>query len=54
MSIFAPDEDKRQRWGATSERSQPGTQCFRDGSLPHGAAFLFDNTITITATVYLP
>lgn len=31
MSIFAPDEDREQRWGATLERSQPGTQCFRMG-----------------------
>lgn len=31
MSNFALDEDSGQRWGATRERSQPGTQCFRMG-----------------------
>lgn len=44
MPIFAPDEDREQRWGATLERSQPGTQCFRMGRyLRCGLSFLIHN-----------
>lgn len=42
MSIFAPDEDSGLRWGATRERSQPSTQCFRMGRYLMVRPFFFE------------